>query len=143
MKIIQRTSYYPKSKSQTHITPDIVFNYIEDVYGITKDQLYDPCPADTPYKAPIFFNGLYGSWNDYNFINPPFEIETLTAFVFKAIEQSFEGRTTIALLPAKTDQRWFHDYIKYRDIQWIRGRLKFKNNKHGATQPHFLVRFQR
>jgi hypothetical protein len=43
------------------------------------------------------------------------------------------------LLPSKTDQEWFHK-IKDLDIVWIRGRLRFKNNEHSATQPHFLVK---
>lgn len=135
----------PQSKSQTHISPDRVWDLIEDMIGMPAEMceklLYDPCPAYTPYKAPCFFNGLYGDWKSHNYVNPPFEKTILAEFVKKAVEQTREGRWSIMLLPAKTDQDWFHDIIlknHYR-IKWIRGRLHFKNNKHSATGSHFLV----
>ncbi len=132
--------YMPKSKNQEHITPDRVFEIIYDTWGIKKEQFYDPCPVGTPYKAPIFFNGLYGDWKPWNYVNPMFQIDTLTAFYNKAKEQSLKGNKSILLLPSKTDQEWFEDIIyRYFMIKWIRGRLKFKNNKDYATQPHFLV----
>lgn len=142
---MNRLAYVPQSKSQTHITPDRVWDMISDMFGLPakmcKELLYDPCPAYTPYKAPIFFNGLYGDWPSYSYVNPPFEHFTLTAFVKKAVEQSKKGKWSVMLLSAKTDQDWFHDIILKNNyhIKWIRSRLKFKNNKHYAYGSHFLV----
>lgn len=138
---INKKAYMPKSKSQTHLTPDKIFETMQTEWGVSKDYLYDPCPAHTNYKSPIFFNGLYGDWSLWNYVNPPFNVKTLEAFVKKAVEQSKIGNKTIMLLPTKTDQDWFHDFIKGRitDIVWIYKRLKFKNNKHHATDSHFLV----
>ncbi len=104
-----------------------------------KENLYDPCPINTPYKSPCFFNGLYGDWQEWNYVNPPYEVKTLTKFVEKAVEQSKKGKNSWMLLPSKTDQEWFHNHIKHRNIVWIFRRLKFKNNKDSATDPHFLV----
>jgi len=108
---------------------------------ICREQLHDPCPADTPYKAPIFFNGLYGDWYIHNYVNPPFEKTILESFIKKAVQQSKKKRWSIMLLPTKTDQDWFHDIILKNNysIHWIRKRLHFKNNKHHATHTHFLV----
>lgn len=128
-------AYKPKSKNQEHLTPDKIYGEI----GIAKDEMYDPCPAGTPYLAPIFFNGLYGDWEQINYVNPPYAVRTLEKFVAKAVEQSKKGKKTWMLLPSKTDQEWFHTHIKDRHINWIRGRLKFKNNKDSATDCHFLV----
>lgn len=138
---ILRKAYMPQSKSQTHLSPDRVFEIIEVTWDISKEELYDPCPAYTPYKSPIFFNGLYGNWKLWNYVNSPFDTKTLEAFVKKAVQQSKIGNKTIMLLPTKTDQDWFHDFIKNRseDIVWIRKRLKFKNDKHHAPDTHFLV----
>ena len=47
------------------------------------------------------------------------------------------------LLPARTDTRYFHDYI-YRksEIRFIRGRLHFNESKAGAPFPSMLVIFR-
>lgn len=134
-------SYMPKSKSQTHLTPDRVFELIEDNFSINRDKFFDPCPAFTPYKSPCFFNGLYLDWENFNYVNPPFEKKILEKFVMKSVIESSKGKISIMLLPSKTDQDWYHDIIlknNYR-VVWIRKRLKFKNNKHHSTDTHFLV----
>ena len=64
------TSYMPKSKNQEHITPDRIWEIIEKEWGLKKEIFYDPCPMGTPYKAPCFFNGLYGNWQPWNYVNP-------------------------------------------------------------------------
>ena len=131
-------SYMPASKSDTHVTPDRVFDLIYEKWGWLKPQMFDPCPVDVGWKHSIFHNGLYMDWKPRNFVNPPYTY--LKEFVWKAVhEKTFNGFKTIMLLPAKTDQEWFHNYVKHRDIEWISKRLHFKNNRWSATQPHFLV----
>lgn len=140
-----KMAYMPQSKRQEHITPDRVWCVVSDITGIPaiicKEEIFhDPCPVGTPYKAPIFFNGLYGDWRECNYVNPPYEVKTLRRFYQKAKEQAKKGRWSIMLLPSKTDQDWFHDIIKndFR-VEWIEGRLRFKNNKDQAMGGHFLV----
>lgn len=136
----------PKSKSDTHITPDVVFSIISFQWGYEKEDMFDPCPVGAT-------DGLEIDWKKLNFVNPPYgdgkkdeNGNTLLArFVHKAILESRKGNITVMLLPSKTDQDWFHQLDNLRlsegyNIIWISGRLKFKNNKWAATQPHFLVR---
>ena len=47
-------SYMPPSKNQEHITPDLIYDIIEQEWNIPKESLYDPVPPGTPYKAPCF-----------------------------------------------------------------------------------------
>ena len=124
--------YMPPSKSDVHLTPDNVFEIIEKNWGYSREEMFDPCPENPQW------NGFDISWQPVNFVNPPYTL--LKEFFYKAIRETDVGRKTIMLMPAKTDQEWFHDIIS-NDFQivWIRKRLKFKNNKHHATQPHFLV----
>ncbi len=131
----------PKSKNQEHITPDIVWKLIFDNWHLPKSCFFDPVPVGTPFKSSIFFNGLYAEFQIYNYINPPFEVKTLTAFVKKAILEAQKGKMSIMLLPVKTDQDWFHFRILLNDFEilWIRKRLKFKNNKDSSMGGHFLV----
>ena len=46
----------------------------------------------------------------------------------------------VLLLPARTDTRWFHDFIyKKHEIRFIRGRLKFNDGKQAAPFPSMVV----
>ena len=129
-------SYMPQIKSDVHLTPDKVWHLIKEKWGYDKEDFFDPCPLNPKW------HGLEIKWKKLNFVNPPYSREKgekksqLTLFVEKALE---EKGTTIMLLPSKTDQDWFHQ-IKDLDILWISRRLRFKNNKSSATQPHFLVK---
>lgn len=121
----------PPAKSDVHITPDRVFEIIEKKWGWKKEEMFDPCPENPQ------FDGLKIEWKEVNFVNPPYTL--LRDFVYKAIGFSIT-KSTIMLLPSKTDQHWFHELKPWwNNIEWIEKRLKFKNNIHHATQPHFLV----
>ena len=122
----------PPAKSDVHITPDKVFDIIKERWGYDKEQMFDPCPVDAD------FNGLKIKWDMVNYVNPPYTL--LSEFVeYAMLEQQENGRVTIMLLPAKTDQGWFHDLIRQDySMIWFKGRLKFKGEKWSATQPHFL-----
>ena len=123
----------PKSKSDVHETPDRVYDLIEGYWGYPKDVFFDPCPVNW------INDGLKIPWFCLNYVNPPYSL--LKEFVSCAVYYADHyGYKTIMLLPSKTDQEWFHNLIKRDcDFLWIRKRLKFKNNKWSATQPHFLV----
>ena len=44
------------------------------------------------------------------------------------------------LLPARTDTKWFHDFIYNRaEVRFVRGRLKFGDSKSGAPFPSMVV----
>jgi site-specific DNA-methyltransferase (adenine-specific) len=48
------------------------------------------------------------------------------------------------LLPARTDTRWFHDYIYGKsEIRFIKGRLKFGGSKNSAPFPSMVVIFNK
>ena len=56
---------------------------------------------------------------------------------------SIEGNTVVMLLPARTDTRWFHDYIYNRsEIRFIKGRLKFGGSRNSAPFPSMVVIFR-
>ena len=135
----------PKSKKQEHLTPDIVYDKIEELWGYKKEDMYDPCPPGVPFRSACFFNGLYGDYQRLNYVNCPFEQKILEKFVIKSHQQQLKGNVTVMLLPTKTDQLWFQTYIIPRisnDIYWFDKRIKFKNDKWAATDTHFLARFK-
>ena len=47
------------------------------------------------------------------------------------------------LIPARTDTRWFHDWIYGKaEIRFIKGRLKFGDSKQSAPFPSMVVVFK-
>ena len=47
------------------------------------------------------------------------------------------------LLPARTDTKWFHDYIYGKaEMRFIKGRLKFGDAKNSAPFPSMVVIFK-
>lgn len=53
-----------------------------------------------------------------------------------------ENTIVVMLLPARTDTKWFHEYIYGRaTIRFIRGRLKFGWSKNSAPFPSMIVIF--
>lgn len=77
------------------------------------------------------------------FCNPPYGKE-ISKWVEKAYREGTKDNTIVVMLiPARTDTRYFHDYIQYRsEIRFIRGRLKFGNSKTNAPFPSMLVIFR-
>ena len=75
-------------------------------------------------------------WEVCNFMNPPYGRE-ISNFVKKAHDQWLENDcTTVALLPARTDTKWFHEYIYLpATIIFIKGRLKFEGGEKLAPAP--------
>lgn len=46
----------------------------------------------------------------------------------------------VLLLPARTDTKWFHEYLYGKaEIRFIKGRLKFGDSKNGAPFPSMVV----
>jgi phage N-6-adenine-methyltransferase len=101
------------------------------------------------HELPEYRNGLVFEWADSTFINPPYS--QCGAFIAKAAEQAHEGRTVVALIPSRTDTRWWHRHVwdasvnRCRpgvEIRFIKGRLKFGEGKNSAPFPSVVVVFR-
>lgn len=77
------------------------------------------------------------------FCNPPYGRE-LPKWVEKAYRESRKRDTTVVMLiPARTDTRYFHDYIYHKaEIRFLRGRLKFGESNNSAPFPSMVVVFK-
>ena len=72
-------------------------------------------------------------------LNPPYG-RVIKDWVRKAAFEACHGVTVVCLVPARTDTAWWHDYcIDAYEIRYIRGRLKFGNQKNSAPFPSALV----
>ena len=85
--------------------------------------------------------------------NPPYNRST-GKWVAKAVEEVNKGnaKVVVMLLPARTDTKYFHQYIwdneKHRprpgvEVRFIKGRLKFGGAKNSAPFPSMVVIFRK
>ena len=107
----------------------------------------DACATDDNHKVDKYFtkmdDGLKQDWSGYRvFCNPPYS--EIGKWVQKAYYEGLKAGTLVCLLiPARTDTRWFHDYILHRsEIRFIKGRLRFSGSKWNAPFPSMIVIFR-
>ena len=123
----------------------------QDFYDKLNEEFHfnlDPCALPENAKCDKFFtpeqNGLIQDWGNYNvFCNPPYG-RKINEWVEKCRNESKKQNTTVVMLiPARTDTRYFHDFIyhKAKEIRFIRGRLKFGESKNSAPFPSMVVIF--
>jgi phage N-6-adenine-methyltransferase len=119
-------------------TPQVFFDELNERFDFT----LDPCATDENHKGKKYFtakeNGLLQSWQGHRvFCNPPYS--EIKLWVEKSVK---EKAFTVLLIPARTDTRWFHEFIYRKDyatILFIKGRLKFGNSKNSAPFPSMIV----
>jgi len=133
------------SDSENWATPQDLFDSLDYVFNFT----LDPCAGEHNFKCKKYYtkesNGLTKDWGGNKvFCNPPYGRDNTGAWVKKCFEESkTPGTIVVLLIPARTDTKWFHEYI-YRtsaQIFFIKGRLKFGGSKNAAPFPSMLVIF--
>ena len=131
------------SKSVVWETPQDLFDKLNAEFHFDLDVCALPENAKCErYYAPED-DGLSQPWNGVCWCNPPYG-RTIGKWVQKAYETFAGGGTVVMLLPARTDTKWFHEYIYNKaEIRFIKGRLKFGNSKNAAPFPSMIVVFRR
>lgn len=129
------------SKKDDWETPQKLFDMLDKKYGFD----LDPAATTENAKCDKYFtkeeNGLLQDWEGHCvFCNPPYGRQ-IYEWVEKGYAESKKPHTTVVmLLPARTDTRWFHEYIYGKaDIEFLKGRLKFGNSKNSAPFPSMIV----
>ena len=127
------------SKTPEWATPQAFFDELNKEFGFT----LDPCSTHDNAKCAKHYtreeDGLSKSWGgEIVFCNPPYGRE-LPQWVEKCRAESRHA-TIVMLIPARTDTRWFHEYIYHHaEIRFVKGRLKFNDGKTAAPFPSMIV----
>ena len=131
------------SKTDLWETPQDLFDKLNKEFHFA----LDVCATPENAKCEEFYtkeqDGLKQPWKGTVWCNPPYGRQ-IGEWVRRAFLASVSGSTVVMLLPARTDTKWFHDYIYRRnnvEIRFIRGRLKFGGNKNSAPFPSMVVVF--
>jgi phage N-6-adenine-methyltransferase len=120
-------------------TPQDLFDKLNKEFKFT----LDVCATKENAKCKLFYSkkedGLKREWRVRCWMNPPYG-RVIGEWVKKAYESSQKGALVVALLPARTDTKWFHEYIYNKaEIRFIKGRLKFSGSKNSAPFPSMVV----
>lgn len=134
------------SQTDQWATPQNLFNELNDEFHFT----LDPCADDTNHKCDLYFtkeqDGLSQDWAGHIvFCNPPYgrEIGKWVEKCYRETKNRPFETVCVMLIPARTDTKWFHDYIyNIHEIRFIKGRLKFGNSKNSAPFPSMVVVFR-
>lgn len=131
------------SKTDNWATPQWLFDKLNKVYQFT----LDPCASTENAKCSTFFtkeeDGLKQNWAGYRvFCNPPYGRE-IGKWVEKCAQEAKKDNTIcVMLIPARTDTKWFHDFIYNKaEVRFLKGRLKFGGGNNSAPFPSMVVIF--
>lgn len=132
------------SKTDLWETPQDLFNKLNEEFHFN----LDVCALPENTKCAAYFtpeiDGLKQPWSGSCWCNPPYGRQ-IGRWVQKAYQSAKNGATVVMLIPARTDTRWFHDYIYQKErveIRFLRGRLKFGYSKNAAPFPSMVVIFR-
>lgn len=135
------------SKNMNWCTPKDFFDQLDEEFNF----VLDAAATEKSAKCKRFYtpetDGLKSSWNYGGavFVNPPYG-RSIGAWVEKAFNEAKSGTTIVLLIPARTDTKYFHEYIYGKaEIRFLQGRLKFTdedgNSKAPAPFPSMVVVF--
>ncbi len=132
------------SKTGEWATPQDFFDKLN--WRLGPCDLY-PCADAYNTKCANFFteaeNGLSKSWSGFtSFINPPYG-RGIDKWIAKAYKETREeGTRAVLLIPARTDTKYWHDFVmKADEVYFVKGRLKFGDSENSAPFPSAVVGF--
>lgn len=121
-------------------TPQAFFDRLNNVFAFTLDPCADPTNAKCPKYFTTFEDGLAQSWDGERvFMNPPYG-KQIGLWMKKASEAK---ALVVCLVPARTDTRWWHDYVVEGNgmVSFLKGRLSFGKGVTPAPFPSAVVIF--
>ena len=134
------------SRSDDWATPEWFFARVSRIYRLG----LDVCATAANAKCPKFYtpaeDGLTRDWTADAagagvWMNPPYGRE-ISKWVAKAAAEARKGTPVVALLPARTDTRWWHEWVApFALVRFVRGRLTFGGARHIAPFPSALAVF--
>lgn len=125
-------------------TPQDFFDKLNEEFHFT----LDPCASHSTAKCAKYYtvedNGLAKDWSGETvFCNPPYGRD-IRQWCKKCRDEARKPNTTVVMLVhARTDTRWFHDFVYgFAELRFVRGRLKFGGSKTSAPFPSMIAIFK-
>lgn len=122
-------------------TPQAFFDWLNSIFRFDLDVCALPENAKCEKYYTPETDGLKQPWTGGVWCNPPYGRE-IGKWVEKAIREREReyNRFIVMLLPARTDTKWFQQYVYGKAyLYFINGRLSFGNQKGNAPFPSVLA----
>lgn len=128
-----RWSILKAGKSAEWPTPPALYALLDAEFRFS----LDPCPYGGSEDG---LSTLFKPWDGQRvFCNPPYGPR-----IGRWLSRAQEAELAVFLIPARTDTRWFHDWVMpfATEIRFIRGRLKFGNAETAAPFASMVVIYE-
>ena len=133
-------SAFLSSQTVEWATEQAFFDQVNREFSFTVDVAADAGNAKCERFYDIDSDGLMQDWGGETvWCNPPYG-DRIKDWMYKAATSE---ATTVLLVPARTDVKWFHEIVLPRaEVRFIKGRLRFGGSKDPAPFPTMLVIFR-
>ena len=145
-----KTDTFKTSSDDTWSTPRDFYNNLAKEFNFTldaaalasstlvPDNWYGPDHPENTRQDAFTCCWSLDSGSGVVWLNPPYG-RTIGEWMKKANDEAKHGATVVCLVPARTDTNWWHNYCIQHEVRFIKGRLKFGNQKNSAPFPSALV----
>ena len=135
------TKQFESAKTEWE-TPDEIYTPLHKEFDFS----LDVAASEDNTKCNIFFtekhNALNRPWCGVCWCNPPYG-RALKDWVKKAVVETWNGVTTVMLIPVRSNTIWWHELcIPFAEIRFIKGRPKFGGADEGLPWPLAIMIFR-
>jgi len=126
------------------ITPKEFFQPLREEFDLRIDTAASASNAMMPILFDKERDAFKQDWRGLRaWCNPPYG----RSEIYKWVQRCATGGASIvvALLPARTDTRWFHDFIYKKrgvEIRFVKGRIRFSGTTGAGKFPSMVVIFK-
>lgn len=137
----EATSVFLRSQTVEWPTEQAFFDQLDREFHFTVDVAATAENAKCAKFYDIDSDGLLQDWDGETvWCNPPYG-DRIKDWIYKAATSE---ATTVLLVPARTDVKWFHELVVGRaEVRFVKGRLRFGDAKDVAPFPSMLVIFRK
>lgn len=147
-----KTDTFKTSNDDTWTTPikffeelNAEFNFTLDSAALSSSALcnlwYGPDHPNPDWRDAFNRDWVKDSNGGAIWLNPPYG-RTIKKWMAKAEYEALRGGVIVSLVPARTDTIWWHSHCINYQVRFIKGRLKFGNQKNSAPFPSAIVILQ-
>jgi len=127
------------SAKDTWATPQDFFDAVNAEFDFTLDVCALPSSAKCSRYYTPEDDAFSKPWTGVCWMNPPYGRQIGLWMQRASLAPLCWGATVVCLVPARTDTRWWWDYVMCWEVRFLRGWLRFGGQPNAAPFPSALV----